>query len=244
MYHQAGDKYVRALIDCADVTPVLLPSVTPSIDIAEITAFADGILFPGGYSNIERHRYGLPDAPASEHQDPARDAVTLSLLPAAIASGLPLMCICRGLQELNVALGGTLYPRLQDIKGRMDHREDTSDPIDIQYGFAHSVSVNKGGILANILGSDADFMVNSVHGQGINRLANGLTIEATAADETIEAVSVENAKAFAIGLQWHPEWKAQENPQSLKLFEAFGEAVRVHKSNRVTQEGQPKKRVG
>jgi len=228
VYHKAGEKYLEALVRCAKVTPVLIPSLDDPIDAKAIIALADGILFTGGYSNIERHHYGHPPAPKSEHQDPARDKNSLPLMKAVLDAGLPMLGICRGFQELNVALGGTLYPRLHETEGRMDHREDTREPVDVQYGYAHSVSVNPDGKLAKIVGSQ-DFMVNSVHGQGIDRLADGLTIEAIADDETIEAVSVDNAEAFALAVQWHPEWKAWKNQQSMQIFKAFGEAARNHK---------------
>ncbi|MFC3051280.1 gamma-glutamyl-gamma-aminobutyrate hydrolase family protein [Kordiimonas pumila] len=228
IYHQVGDKYVQALRKCSDVTPVLVPALSESpVAVAEIMAFADGMLFTGGYSNIERHHYGAAPAPEGEHQDPARDMNTLSALPAILKAGIPMLGICRGLQELNVALGGTLYPRLHDIEGRIDHREDKKAPIEVQYGPAHAVTVTKGGLLHKIVGDDV-FMVNTVHGQGINKLADTLKIEALADDTTIEAVSVKDAKAFALAVQWHPEWRAWENPQSVKIFNAFGDAARAY----------------
>lgn len=236
IYHQAGDKYLQALVRCADVTPVLIPSLDDPISAAQVIDVADGILFTGGYSNIERHHYGLDAAPESEHQDPHRDKNTLPLMKAVVDAGLPMLGICRGFQELNVTFGGTLHPRLHEVEGRMDHREDKNTPVEEQYGFAHNVSVCSGGLLENIVG-DHDFMVNSVHGQGIDRLADGLVAEALAADETIEAVSVEGAKAFALAVQWHPEWKAWENRQSTQIFNAFGDAVRKHK------QAKPKKTI-
>lgn len=189
----------------------------------------DGIMLTGGYSNIERGRYGMSPAPASEHEDPARDALSLNLIPAVLDTGLPLFAICRGFQELNVTLGGTLHPRLQEVDGRFDHRENTEDPIDIQYGPAHSVTVAEGGALHQIIG-ESEFMVNSVHGQGINQIADRLIIEAEADDSTIEAVSVANTTGFSLAVQWHPEWQSWTNPQSHKLFQAFGSAARRYQS--------------
>lgn len=238
IYHQAGDKYLQALVRCADVTPVMIPSLQDPINTDAIIELADGILFTGGYSNIERHHYGLDAAPEGEHEDPNRDNNTLPLMKAVLDAGLPMLGICRGFQELNVALGGTLYPKLHEIAGRMDHQEDKTAPVDKQYGFAHSVSVRPDGLLANIVG-DHDFMVNSVHGQGINRLAEGLTVEAMADDDTIEAVSVDSAEAFALAVQWHPEWKAWENRQSTQIFKAFGDAVRQHKRDKIPQKTIP-----
>lgn len=231
IFHQAGEKYIRTLATCSGVTPVLLPAIPDLLSAADIASFADGILFTGGYSNIQRERYGESPAPHGEHEDPARDAVTLSLIPEIINAGLPMMAICRGFQELNVALGGTLHPRLHEVAGRMDHQENSADPIDKQYGLAHSVSLLEDGKLMEIIGQP-EFMVNSVHGQGIRELADGLTIEALADDDTVEAVTVDAASGFALAVQWHPEWKAEDNPQSLKVFDAFGNAVRAHKLER------------
>lgn len=231
MYHQAGDKYIQALVRCADITPVLIPSLEQPIRPDAIFAFADGILFTGGYSNIQRHHYGDAPAPTGENEDRFRDNNTLALVKAVIDRGIPMFGICRGLQELNVALGGTLYPRVHEIEGRMDHREDKDAPVDVQYGPAHYVSVMESGRLHKIVGN-MRFMVNSVHGQAIRELAPGLAVEAVADDETIEAVSVVDADAFALAVQWHPEWKAWEDEQSSKLFRAFGDAARTHKSNR------------
>lgn len=231
VYHQAGDKYIQALVRCADVTPVLIPALDVPISPDAIFDFADGVLFTGGYSNIQRHHYGDAPAPEGEHEDPLRDTNTLALVKSAIDQGIPMFGICRGLQELNVAMGGTLYPRVHEIKGRMDHREDKDAPVDVQYGPAHYVSVMERGRLHKVVGS-MRFMVNTVHGQAIRDVAPGLAVEAVADDETIEAVSVVEAKAFALAVQWHPEWKAWEDDQSTKLFRAFGDAARAHKSNR------------
>ncbi|WP_262691396.1 gamma-glutamyl-gamma-aminobutyrate hydrolase family protein [Kordiimonas aestuarii] len=225
-YHQVGDKYVQALVRCADVTPVLIPAMEEPIAAQAILGFADGLLFTGGYSNIQRHHYGNAPAPEGENEDPLRDTNTLPLIRAVLEAGLPMFGICRGLQELNVSLGGTLYPRVHEIEGRMDHRENKKDPVEVQYGPAHSVAVTEGGILADIVG-EREFMVNTVHGQAVHDLAPGLKVEAVAPDTTIEAVSVQDAKNFALAVQWHPEWKAWENTQSTKLFRAFGDAVRA-----------------
>ncbi|MFC4349623.1 gamma-glutamyl-gamma-aminobutyrate hydrolase family protein [Kordiimonas lipolytica] len=231
VYHQVGDKYIQALVRCADVTPVLIPALEDPIAAADIFAIADGILFTGGYSNIQRHHYGESAAPDGEHEDPRRDKNTLALVGEVLKAGVPMLGICRGLQELNVALGGTLYPRVHEIEGRMDHREDKNAPVEVQYGHAHSVSTTEGGLLARVTG-ESQFMVNTVHGQAIRDLAPGLSVEALADDETIEAVSVDGAKAFALAVQWHPEWKAWEDAPSTKIFNAFGNAVREHKTNR------------
>lgn len=235
-YHQVGDKYLTALRRCADVTPILIPSLDTPMATEEILSVADAILFTGGYSNIERHQYGEPPAPERELQDPIRDKNTLHFLPEVIGAGLPMLGICRGLQELNVAFGGSLHPRLHEVAGRFDHRENETDPIDVQYGPAHSVSIRKDGALAQIVG-EAEFTVNSVHGQGIDQLASNLTIEAVAKDGTVEAVSVKNALNFALAVQWHPEWLAWENPQSDAIFKAFGAAARDYRKHKLTLDG-------
>ena len=231
LYHQAGDKYLLALVRSADCVPVLIPAISREAEIASVLSRLDGVLFTGGYSNIERTRYGAPPAPDEEHEDPIRDALTLSLIPAVLEAGIPLLGICRGFQELNVALGGTLHPRLQEVDGRFDHRENTEDPIEVQYGPAHSVTAAEDGLLHQITG-EIEFMVNSVHGQGINILAPSLKIEAEADDGTIEAVSIPDAAGFALAVQWHPEWHSWENPQSHQIFQAFGKAARACQSNR------------
>src|SRR5262249_38527338 len=146
-------------------------------------------------------------------------------LEAAIAQGVPTLCICRGFQELNVALGGTLHQHVQEQPGRLDHREVDSDPVEKRYGPAHDVTVAPDGVLAKIL-TERSFPVNSLHSQGIDRLAQPLHADATAPDGTIEAVSMPSARGFLLGLQWHPEWRWWENPVSREIFAAFGKALR------------------
>lgn len=232
-YHQTGDKYLQAVARSANCVPLLIPAMANHFNPEDFLDRLDGLLLTGGYSNIERTRYGMPAAPAGEHEDSDRDALSFDLIPAVINLGMPMFAICRGLQELNVVLGGTLYPRLQEIDGRFDHRENAEDPIDVQYGPAHSVTVAEGGILHSIIGEN-EFMVNSVHGQGVDQLAAGLMVEAEADDRTIEAVTVSDAKGFCLAVQWHPEWQSWSNPQSHKLFQAFGAAARRYRNTRPT----------
>jgi len=225
-FHQAADKYVQALVRCADVTPVLLPSLSDPTPLAEILTFAHGILFTGAYSNIQRHHYGLAAAPEGEIEDPTRDKNTLPLIPQVIKAGMPLLAICRGFQELNVALGGTLHPELHEVAGKFDHREDTAEPVEVQYGPSHEITLAEGGMLQSLL-SENRFTVNSVHGQGVNLVAPSLNVEATADDNTVEAVSVRGAKGYALGMQWHPEWNAWNDKQSSQIFQSFGAAARA-----------------
>ena len=220
----AGEKYIDAIASGARALPLLVPSLTPALDLAQLVGACDGILFTGSPSNVEPHHYGGPaSAPGTLH-DPSRDSTTLPLIPAAIAAGLPVLAICRGFQEMNVAYGGTLHQRLHEV-GFSDHREDETQPLDVQYGPAHEVLLEPGGMLRNIAGQDR-LEVNSLHWQGIDTLGRGLAVEARAPDGVIEAFRAADSKSFALGLQWHPEWQFETNPFSSALFEAFGEAAR------------------
>jgi putative glutamine amidotransferase len=221
----AGDKYIAAVRDGAGAVPFLIPVLAEPIPPADILAGVDGLLFTGSPSNVSPKHYGGMAPREGVLQDESRDSTTLPLLKAAIAGGVPLFCVCRGFQELNVALGGTLHQHIQEQAGFTDHREDTSAPLDAQYGPAHEVRVEEGGLLAKIV-ADRSFAVNSLHAQGIDRLAPALHADAVASDGLIEAVSMPKAKAFVLGVQWHPEWRWAENKISRALFVAFGEAVR------------------
>ncbi len=225
-FHMVGEKYIAAVRDGAGVLPFLIPVLDPAIAVDDILASVDGLLFTGSPSNVSPNRYGGAAPRAGVLQDEARDATTLPLLEAAIAAGLPTLCICRGFQELNVALGGTLHQHLQEIPGRLDHREDKDAPLEVQYGPAHDMIVAEGGLLSRIA-SERRFKVNSLHSQGIDRLAASLHADAAAPDGVIEAVSMPGAKGFLFGVQWHPEWRWAENAVSRAIFAAFGDAVRA-----------------
>jgi putative glutamine amidotransferase len=224
-FHMAGEKYVAAVRQGADALPVLLPVLDPPIAPDEILASVDGLLFTGSPSNVSPKHYGGPAPRAGVMQDEHRDATALPLLKAAIAAGKPVLAICRGFQELNVAFGGTLHQHVQEVPGRADHRENKDAPLDAQYGPAHPVEVEPGGLLAKMI-HEKSFTVNSLHSQGIDRLAPGLFAEATAPDGQIEAVSMPGAKGFVLGVQWHPEWEWSENPVSRTIFTAFANALR------------------
>jgi putative glutamine amidotransferase len=223
-FHAAGDKYVRAVRESTGAVPLLIPSITPAISPEEILASVDGLLFTGSPSNVAPAHYNGAAAREGVLQDQNRDATTLPLQKAAIAAGTPTLCLCRGFQELNVAMGGTLHQHVQELPGRLDHREDHDAPLDEQYGPAHEVRVLDGGVLAKIV-RERRFQVNSLHSQGIDRLAPPLHADAIAPDETIEAVSIPEARGFVLGLQWHPEWRWSENPVSRQIFGAFADAV-------------------
>jgi putative glutamine amidotransferase len=224
-YHVSGDKYVRAVAVAARGLPLILPSLAELIDPAELLSSVDGLLFTGSPSNVEPVHYSGPaSAPGTAH-DPQRDLSTLPLIRAAVAAGVPVLGICRGFQELNVALGGTLLQSVHESGTFMDHREPENEPVEVQYGPSHVMHVQPGGILDG-LGLAREIQVNSIHGQGIECLASGLRVEAMAPDGLIEAISVPSAAAFTLGVQWHPEWQVLQNPDYLSIFQAFGDACR------------------
>jgi putative glutamine amidotransferase len=228
-FHMVGEKYLRALVDAAEVYPVTLPSLTEGFDILDILDRVDGIFLPGSQSNVEPHRYdGTPSKPGTWH-DPERDQGTLSLIPAVVQAGLPLFAVCRGFQELNVAYGGSLHQLVHEVPGYHMHKENPDDPIEIQYGPSHEVTFTPGGLLESIIGKNS-VMVNSLHSQAVDQLADGLSVEATADDGLIEAFVVENSPGFTLGVQWHPEWLVRDNEVSTAIFQAFGGACRSHQS--------------
>ena len=222
-FHAVGEKYIVAVRDGAHALPLLIPVLETPIDIEEILDTVDGILLTGSPSNVAPKRYGGATPREGVLQDERRDATTLPLIRAIIDHGTPLLAVCRGFQELNVAHSGTLYQHVEEVPGRMDHREDKTAPLDVQYAPIHDVTLS--GTLERIAGTRT-IKVNSLHGQGIDRLGQGLAAEAIAPDGQIEGVRVQDAKAFALGVQWHPEWRFWENDFSKKLFGAFGEAMR------------------
>ena len=227
----AGEKYIRALVDAAGTMPVLLPSMLPPLDPDAALEPLDGLLMTGAPSNIEPHHYGNEPSYEGNLHDPARDANTLALVNAAIAMKLPVLAVCRGLQEVNVALGGTLHQKVHESPSHDDHRENADDPLDRQYAPAHAISLSRGGMLAGIAGA-REARVNSLHGQGIRTLGAGLAIEAQAPDGLVEAVRLDRGDTFLLAVQWHPEWKVLENDFYLGIFRRFGDACRAHAAAR------------
>lgn len=221
--HQANDEYVVAIRDGAGAMPVIIPSMAKPLDAAEILSTVDGLLFTGAPSNVAPSHYGASLRPGTE-LDEIRDATTLPLLRAAIAAGRPLLAICRGFQELNVALGGSLHQHLHELPGRLDHREPQNVSREAEYAPAHAINIAPDGLLARLSGL-TQAMVNSLHHQGVNRLAPGLKAEAQASDGQIEAVSRPQNRAFLLGVQWHPEWAFAEDPLSRAIFAGFGASL-------------------
>jgi putative glutamine amidotransferase len=219
--HQTPARYAQAVLSAVGGLPVLLPPLGEAM--LAVLDHVDGLLVPGSPSNVHPSHYGGGESETPDWHDPARDATTLPLIRAAIARGVPLLAICRGLQELNVALGGSLVQRVHLRPGRQDHRGGPGDP-DTRYGPKHPITIS--GSLADILSTDS-IVVNSVHGQAIDQLAEGLVVEATAPDGTIEAVGMPGAPGWVLGVQWHPEWRYADNPHSVAIFAAFGAACRL-----------------
>jgi putative glutamine amidotransferase len=229
--HSVSEKYIAAAVDAAGGLPVLLPAFGGRIEAEEIIARLDGVLVPGSRSNIEpRHYGGSPSAPDTVH-DPARDGMSLPVLRAAVRADVGVLAICRGIQELNVALGGSLHQCLQDLPGRLDHRAPKGE-VDVRYAYAaHPVALTPGGLFERFNDGAPSLVVNSLHQQGIDRLAPGLVVEATAPDGQIEAVRHVRAR-FVVGVQWHPEWRHADERFSRALFTAFGEGCRAAQRRR------------
>lgn len=234
-----GEKYVRAASQGASGLPWIIPPLGDELPMDQLLSQLDGILLTGSPSNIQPHHYGAelvdPDSP----QDLKRDATNLPLIRAAIKAGVPLLGICRGYQEMNVALGGSLHQKVHHLPGFLDHRENPDDPILEQYGkLSHEISIQPGGLLSHIW-SQASARVNSLHGQGVERLADEARIEALAPDGLIEAFSLPTAQAFTLAVQWHPEWqwhpdeRVGDFPFYRAILTAFGKACRKRMQQRL-----------
>ncbi len=230
-FQMVGEKYLAAIINGADALPLMMPVMPDDVDIDELLQQFDGVFLTGSYSNVEPHHYdGEPSEEGTLH-DPHRDAVTLPLVKRALDCGVPVLAVCRGFQELNVALGGTLHQKVHEVAGYHNHLENKSDPLEKQYGPAHAVALVDGGLLRGLAGTDSA-MVNSLHAQGVARLADGVSIEAVADDGLVEAFRVNGAEGFALAVQWHPEWQVTKNEFSMQIFKAFGDACRARAAKR------------
>jgi putative glutamine amidotransferase len=225
MFHAVGEKYITAITAAAGGAPLLIPALGGNLAIGRLLQSLDGLLFTGSPSNVEPHHYQGEASDEGTLHDPHRDATTLPLMAAAIDAGLPVFAICRGFQEMNVVFGGSLHQKVEDLPGKIDHREDSLEPLDLQYAPVHEVRLSAGGLLQKLLGAKV-IEVNSLHSQGIDRLGEELVVEATAPDGIVESFRVADAPSFALAVQWHPEWQVMKNPQSRTLFEAFGDACR------------------
>ncbi|NNC77159.1 MAG: gamma-glutamyl-gamma-aminobutyrate hydrolase family protein [Woeseiaceae bacterium] len=230
-FHMVGEKYLKALTDGAAALPLIIPVLADELDVDEMLDAVDGVLLTGSPSDIEPHHYdGEPSRDGTLH-DSARDAIALPLARRALERGIPLFAVCRGFQELNVALGGSLHQHVAEVPGYHNHKEDPNAPLGEQYAPVHPVTLVDGGLLASLSGEQS-VMVNSLHGQGVRKLADGVSVEAIADDGLVEAFSVDSATGFALAVQWHPEWRVRENPFSLKIFQAFGDACRKYAASK------------
>jgi putative glutamine amidotransferase len=235
-FHIAGKKYIDA-VRLAGCQPLIVPTAEAG-EFDALLSLADGVLLTGSPSNVHPRHFGEDIHNPALPLDPERDDWTLALIPHIIERGIPLFAICRGFQETNVALGGSLHQAVHEVAGQHDHRGLPDGTAEEQYGQAHRVHVASGGVLDAILDTP-EIDVNSVHGQGVKRLAPGLRVEARAPDGLVEAFSTERSAGFNLGVQWHPEWKAAENPVSVKLFKAFGRACESFRSRRTAAAPEP-----
>lgn len=222
-FHMAGDKYLRAITAVMGAIPVILPAMAEDTDAPALLSRLDGLLLTGGVANIEPHHYSEENIEVDPIRDPQRDNMSFALTRAAIELKLPVLGICRGLQELNVALGGSLHQQVQDVDGLMDHREHKQDDLETQYGPSHAVDLVDGGYLQDHT-KLSRVRVNSLHAQGIKQLAPGLVIEATAKDGLIEAFHLDDESHFLLAVQWHPEWRVMDNPFYQSVFNLFENA--------------------
>ena len=230
-FHVVGEKYLQALIAGADALPVIIPALADHLEADEILKGVDVVLLTGSPSNVEPHNYAVePSEPGTLH-DSHRDAVTLPLARRALDTGVPLLAVCRGFQELNVVLGGTLHQKVHEVPGYHSHRENPDDSLDVQYGPSHDVNLVEGGLLHGLAGASR-VSVNSLHSQGVAKLADGVSIEAVADDGLIEAFNVDTARGFALAIQWHPEWKMGQDDFSIAIFRTFGNACREYADTR------------
>jgi len=230
-FHVAGHKYVSAVVEAARALPLIVPALGTESDVAALLEVADGIMLPGAVSNVHPSHFGQEVHDPSLPLDPERDGLTLHLIREAVKAGIPVLGICRGFQEINVAFGGSLHQAVHEVDGMADHREPKEALVEEQYAQVHSVNTVAGGMLAEITDS-TKLMVNSLHGQGIDRLGYGLVAEAYAEDGLIEALSISGAKTFSLAVQWHPEWNVLNTPSYLAIFRAFEKACRKRLAQR------------
>jgi len=224
-FHAVGEKYIAALAVAAGVMPLLVPALGDAAVLRGLLTRVDGLMLTGSPSNVEPAHYAGPPSRRGTAADPHRDRTTLPMIREAIDAGVPVLAVCRGFQEVNVALGGTLHQNVQELPGMLDHREDEDAPLERQYGPAHAVDLTPGGRLAALAGATR-VDVNSLHAQGVDRLAASLAVEATAPDGLVEGFRLADDARWLLGVQWHPEWRVRDNAFSSALYADFGDACR------------------
>ena len=226
--HGTGAKNIDAVERFAGCVPVMLPALGERLDVESFVERIDGLVLTGGRANVEPRHYDGPPFPDDEPIDPERDATALAMVRACVAAEVPLFGICRGIQEMNVALGGSLHYRLHLLEDKDDHRMPRHDDVTVEeiFELRHAVRLTRGGLCERLMGA-SEVMVNSLHGQGIDELAGALEVEAVTPDGVIEGVRLRNDRTFTVGVQWHAEWKPEEHELSRRLFEEFGRAARA-----------------
>lgn len=241
MYRVVG-KYADSVVDGAGCLPLLIPAIGEVGCFIELMGRLDGLFLTGGASNVRPDFYDGEESRAGTLHDPDRDSTTLPLIRAAVEAGVPVFAVCRGIQELNVALGGTLHQNVHELPGKSEHRMNRSVPTDERYEARHPITINPGGMLEKMAAAEMadgrEVMVNSLHAQAIDQLGEGLFVEAVSDDGVIEAVSVSGAKSFALGVQWHPEHHTSlQWPLSKAMFGGFGDACRDRMTARRSADG-------
>lgn len=224
--HSVGTMNSHAVAEVAECMPLMIPSDPKLVTTQELLAAFDGFVFTGGRPNVHPEEYGEQETDAHGAFDRDRDSVALPLIRALVERGQPLLGICRGFQEVNVAMGGTLYPEIRDLPGRMNHRMPPDGTLEEKFALRHPVSFTENGPFHRLLGQ-SEVMTNTLHGQGIKTAGAQVVVDGHAPDGTPEAIYVDNAPGLAIAVQWHPEYKAAEDPVSRPLFAALGEAARA-----------------
>jgi putative glutamine amidotransferase len=236
LVHATGERNVHSLLKMVDCIPVLLPPAGAAVDVVDLVSRIDGVVLTSGRANVEPHHYGGPAFPADEFIDPGRDALVLPLVRACIAARVPVFGICRGIQEINVALGGSLHYRIHQLSGKNDHRRPRREDVTAEEIFRlnHMVKLTAGGLFQSLTGCD-EMMVNSLHGQGVDRLGEGLVVEAMSADGVTEGLRYDDDTQFVVGVQWHAEWQPHEHALSGALYQAFGAAARARAVRRMAE---------
>ena len=227
IHHIVQEKYATAVSTAAGALPLLVPALGRTVANDDLLDSIDGLLLTGSPSNVLPRHYRQPASRPGTLHDPHRDETALALVRRCIERAIPLLAICRGFQEVNVAFGGTLHQHVHELPKMLDHRKHPAPDIDGQYAPSHTVTLTDGGVLRGLVGRKT-FEVNSLHSQGVDRLGDGLVVEARAPDGLIEAMSIEGCASFALAIQWHPEWNALRDPASRAIFSAFGAACREY----------------
>jgi putative glutamine amidotransferase len=229
--HACGEMNSAAVSLVSGALPLMVPADPRYVSVAELMATCDGFLLTGGRPNVHPEEYGEAATEAHGSFDRARDAIVLPLVRACVERGQPFLAICRGFQEVNVALGGSLHPEIRDLPGRMNHRMPPEGTLEEKFELRHDVTFTDGGVFHRLMGA-RKVRTNTLHGQGIKRAGARIVIDGEAEDGTPEAIYVEGAPGFTLGVQWHPEWNAANDPVSRPLFEGFGDALRDWKAGR------------